>query len=199
DGSVQKTFNITAPAPSPGVQTWLHAVIGFDGTHYLVVYEDASASNSTAPLESIVLGTDGSVIAGPTMVATAFLADTAVPTEREALAFDASRFLLIYTEGGGPPGSTPEVSGIFITPGTGQTAGSAFVISQGQGAGHDSPAIAFDGTNYLVVWVDEATSPIGLHAMRISKAGAPVDVAPFALVDLPMAVLQEGSCDHEPK
>ena len=198
DGSVQKIFNITAPAPSPGVQTWLHAVIGFDGTHYLVVYEDASASSSTAPLESIVLGTDGSVIAGPTTVATAFLANSALPTEREALAFDGSRFLLIYTEGGGPPGSTPEVSGLFLAPSTGQTAGSAFVISQGQGAAHDSPAIAFDGTNYLVVWVDEATSPLGLHAMRISTAGAPVDVAPFALVDLSTSMLQEACCDLEP-
>jgi hypothetical protein len=198
DGSVQKTFNITAPAASPGVQTYLHAVSGFDGTHYLVVYEDASANTSTAPLKSIVLGTDGSVIAGPTMVATAFLADSALPTEREALAFDGTRFLLIYTEGGGPPGSTSEVSGIFLTPATGQTTGSAFAISQGQGAGHDSPAIAFDGTNYLVVWVDEATSPIGLHAMRISKAGALVDAAPFALVDLSMAVLQEACCALEP-
>lgn len=198
DGSVQKTFNITAPTASAGVQPYLHAVSGFDGTHYLVVYEDASASTSTAPLESIVLGTDGSVVAGPTMVATAFLADTAIPTEREALAFDGSRFLLIYTEGGGPPGSTPEVSGVFLTPGTGQTAASAFAISQGPGAGHDSPAIAFDGTNYLVVWVDEVTSPIGLHAMRISKAGAAVDAAPFALVDLSTAVLQEPCCDLEP-
>lgn len=198
DGSFQKTFNITAPAPSPGVQTWLHSVVGFDGSHYLVVYEDASAGSSTAPLESIVLGTDGSVIAGPTMVATAFLANSALPTEREALAFDGSRFLLIYTEGGGPPGSTPEVSGIFITAGTGQTAGSAFAISQGQGAAHDSPAISFDGTNYLVVWVDESTSPLGLHAMRVSTAGTLVDAAPFALVDLSTALLQEPCCDLEP-
>jgi hypothetical protein len=198
DGSMLKTFNITAPAVSSGTQQYLHAVSGFDGTHYLVVYEDASAGTSTAPLESIVLGIDGSVVAGPTMVATAFLADTSVPTEREALAFDGSHFLLIYTEGGGPPGTTPEVSGIFITPGTGQTAGSAFVISQGQGAGHDSPAIAFDGTNYLVVWVDEATAPIGLHAMRVSQAGTLVDAGPFTLVDLSTAVLQEACCDLEP-
>ena len=198
DGSVQKTFNITTPAASSGVQAYLHAVSAFDGTHYLVVYEDASANQSTAPLESVVLGIDGSVIAGPTMVATEFLADMAVPTEREALGFDGSRFLLVYTEGGGPSGTTPELSGIFITPGTGQTSGSAFTISQGQGAGHDSPAIAFDGTNYLVVWVDEVTSPVGLHAMRISKVGALVDAAPFALVDLSTAVLQEGCCDLEP-
>jgi hypothetical protein len=34
--------------------------------------------------------------------------------------------------------------------------------------------------------------------MRVSKTGALVDAAPFALVDLSTAVLQEGCCDLEP-
>lgn len=198
DGTVLKTVNITAPVAISGTQPYLHAVSAFDGAHYLVVYEDVSASSTTLPLQSVVLGTDGAVIAGPTMVATALVSIGDLPTDREALGYDGSRFLLVYEEGAGPPGTLPQVSGIFITPGTGQSSGSALAISQVQGGSHDSPALAFDGTNYLVVWIDSGTTPQGLHATRVSPAGSLVDVAPFALVDLSSTVLDEPCCDLEP-
>src|SRR4029077_9560815 len=73
-----------------------------------------------------------------------------------------------------------------------------FTISQVQGGEHESPAISWDGTNYLVVWADSGTSPQGLHGMRISPAGVLLDATPFALVDLSTAVLNEGCCDLEP-
>ena len=197
DGTVQNIVTIATPATAMGPAPYLHAVSGFDGTHYMVIYEDAPGL-STLTLQSVVLGTDGSVLAGPTMVATTPAPSlNPIPTDPEALGFDGSRFLLIYTNGAGAPGTLPQESGIFITPGTGQASGSAFAISQGGGT-HDSPAIAFDGTNYLVVWVDTGTSPQGLHAMRVSAAGALVDAAPFALVDLSSAMLQETCCDLEP-
>ena len=198
DGTVLKTVNISASAATSGTQPYLHAVSAFDGAHYLVVYEDVSASFTTLPLQSVVLGTDGAVIAGPTMIATALVSIGDLPTDREALAYDGSRFLLVYKEGGGPPGTLPQVSGIFITPGSGQSSGSALAISQVQGGGHDSPALAFDGTNYLAVWIDSGTTPQGLHATRVSPAGTLVDAAPFALVDLSSTVLDEPCCDLEP-
>lgn len=197
DGSVLNTVTIATPtAMSP--TAYLQAASGFDGAHYLVIYEDAPGS-TTLTLRSVVLGTDGSVLAGPTSVATAYAPLTnGLATNPAALGFDGNRFLLIYTEGAGAPGTLPQESGIFITPGTGQTSGSAFVISQVQGGSHGSPAIAFDGTNYFVVWVDSGASPQGLHAMRVSAAGALVDSAPLVLVDLSTATLQETCCDLEP-
>jgi len=198
DGTVQKTVTIATPATAMGPAPYLHAVSGFDGTHYVVIYEDAPGL-STLTLQSVVLGTDGSVLAGPTMVATTPAPSlNPIPTDPEALGFDGNRFLLIYTDGTGAPGTLPQESGIFITPGTGQASGSAFAISQVQGGTPGSPAIAFDGTNYLVVWVDSGTSPQGLHALRVSAAGALVDAAPFTLVDLSSAMLQETCCDLEP-
>lgn len=197
DGSVLNTVTIATPT-AIGPTAYLQAATGFDGTHYLVVYEDAPGA-TTLTLRSVVLGTDGSVLAGPTAVATAYApSTTGAATNPAALGFDGSRFLLIYDEGAGAAGTLPQESGIFITPATGQTSGSAFAISQVQGGTHGSPAIAFDGTNYLVVWVDSGTSPQGLHAMRVSAAGALVDTAPIVLADLSSAMLQETCCDLEP-
>ncbi|HWS70075.1 MAG TPA: hypothetical protein VN325_45515 [Steroidobacteraceae bacterium] len=187
DGTMIKTVNITPPAAPAGVQSYLHSVSGFDGTHYLVVYENPTASFSTTTLQSVVLGTDGSMVAGPTMVGTQLLPAGGAPTDNEALGFDGSRFLLVYTDG-----AAQQMSGVFLTPGTGQPDGSAFAISQGA-----FPAIAFDGTNFLVAWIDSATSPVGLHARRVSPAGALVDAAQLVLVDLSTATLNEGCCDLE--
>jgi len=187
DGTMIKTVNITPPAAPAGVQPYPHSVVGFDGTHYLVVYEDPNANFSTTTLQSVVLGTDGSMTAGPTMVGTQALPAGGAPTDNEALGFDGSRFLLVYTDG-----AAQQMSGVFLTPGTGQPAGSAFAISQGA-----FPAIAFDGTNYLVAWIDSRTSPVGLHARRVSPAGVLVDAAQLVLVDLSTVILNEGCCDLE--
>jgi hypothetical protein len=195
DGTMIKTVNITPPAAPAGVQPYLHSVSGFDGTDYLVVYEGPSAGLSTSPLQSVVLGTDGSIVAGPTMVGTQLLPPGGGITDNEALGFDGSRFLLIYTDATVSPA---QVSGLFLTPGTGQAAGGTFPISQDVTSAHSGPAIAFDGTNYLVAWIFSGTSPVGLHAMRVSPSGTLLDATQLVLVDLSMAVLNEGCCDLEP-
>jgi hypothetical protein len=183
DGTTLNTVNITAPAAAGA---YGQSVSGFDGTHYLVVYEGVNASASAGSLESVVLGTDGSIVAGPTAVGTQRLVPSNLPTANEALAFDGSRFLLIYTDD-----ATGQLTGLFLTPGTGQAAGAGVAIA----ATGSSPAIAFDGTNYLVTWVAGATSPIGLQGMRVSPAGALLDPAPLTLVDLSTAMLAEGCCN----
>lgn len=193
DGTMLKSVNITAPSGSPGIQPYLHSVVGFDGAHYLVMYEDPSAGTS-APLWSVVLGTDTSVLAGPTMVGTQSLPTGTATTDTEALGFDGSRFLLIYTQGATGPGTVSQVYGQFLTPGTGLPAGAAFTISVAGG----SPAIAFDGTNYLVAWADTAAGALGLHARRVSTAGGLPDAADLVLADLTAATLSEPCCDLEP-
>jgi hypothetical protein len=198
DGTVLKTINLTAPGTGGGAQPYRHAVSGFDGTHYLVIYEDTSQSPSTMPLMSVVLDTTGSIVAGPTMVATEDPQYGGIDTDGEALGFDGSHFLLAYTDGPGAPATELQLTGLFIAPGTGQPAGAAFAISQGAAGGHGSPAIAYDGTNYLVVWVDTATAPQGLFARRVSPAGALVDVMPIAVADFTAASSLEPCCDLEP-
>jgi hypothetical protein len=148
----------------------------------------------SAPLQSVVLGTDASIVAGPTMVATQSLPMGTAITDTEALGFDGSRFLLIYTEGATGPGTVSQLYGQFLTPGTGQAAGAAFSISAEGG----SPAIAFDGTNYLAAWASSSTSPVGLHARRVSPAGTLLDATDLLLADLSTASLSEPCCDLEP-
>jgi hypothetical protein len=198
DGATLNTVNITQPAVETGSAPYLHSVSGFDGTHYLVVYEDSSASLTLASLQSVVLGTDGSIIAGPTQVATAVLNFQGLPTDNEALGYDGNRFLLIYTDGASAPGTSSQVTGQFLTPGTGQAAGAKFNISQGATAAQGSPAIAFDGTNYLVAYIFSSTSPVGLFARRVSPSGTLVDTTQLVLVDLSHETLKEACCDLEP-
>src|SRR5262249_42216165 len=149
---------------------------------------------TSVTLQSVVLDTAANIIAGPTVVATPNVSIADPPTDREALAFDGSHFLLVYVADGPPP-VVPGLSGLFITPGTGQPAGSPFSASAGESG--KTPAIAFDGTNYLVVYVKDDTSPVGLRAMRVSPAGSLVDPVPFPLVDLSREVLVD-PMDLEP-
>ncbi|NTX38845.1 tandem-95 repeat protein [Myxococcus sp. CA033] len=110
-----------------------------------------------------------------TVLAESLLVSTSANRQEEpAVASDGNRTLLVWMEQRPFPqgtdlyGTLLSVEGVELTPG-------GFVISQTAGDQGD-PAVAFDGTNYLVVWRDTRTGieTPRLHGRRISASGVPV-------------------------
>lgn len=198
DGTVAATFPITTPAAAntsgPGV---LHAAVAFDGTNYMVAFEDDSTLAGGAYIDTAVISPTGAIVAGPSTVALSQY-DGFSYSNNEALAFDGTRYFLAY--GGADLGlvNGPQLAGVFLSPSTGQPSGAPFPISTTLRGAHTNPAIAFDGTNYLVAWVEHGTTPSGLNAVRISPSGAILDSTPVKLFDGSTPDVTQLCCNLEP-
>jgi hypothetical protein len=176
DGTVIKTFDITAPV-NPMAVTTAAAVAAYDGSNYLVVYvPDLNPGGQPDTLEAIRISPAGTAL-GP--------ATTAVPAIQAAsscaIAYDGTHYLLVYLSFSSTGG--PQLTGELLSPTTGQPLGPSFPIAPAGGA-QASPALAFDGTNYLVAWEElQSASSLGLDVARVSPAGAVLDASPLRLLD----------------
>jgi hypothetical protein len=177
DGTVGAPTPISSPTPVASVLSAERSAIAFDGTNYLVVYERDNNFAFTGNHPSLVAQR---VLPDGTLVGSA--SDVASPgTNSPALAFDGTNYLLVYSRSNSY-GDFGQLMGVFISPATGQTVGAEFPITAAQGY-QLSPAIAFGGTNYLVVW-DQwawAAQTPGLYAARVTSAGAVLDAGGFAV------------------
>lgn len=196
DGTVKHSTDLSAAFTPPAqVMIGLHAVVAFDGTNYLVVHEDDdNPTVGIANLDALLVSPSGAIVAGPNVAgAASFNSD--LPGDPEALAFDGSRYLLVYVDN-----NTGQLSGLFISPATGQPNGAPFTISQTNDPNHAEPAVGFDGTNYLVMWVENGLNPPGLSAVRVSKSGTVLDAQPLLIMNSSGAGTNASGvcCDLEP-
>ena len=190
DGTPTASVDLSPPtAPySPG----MHAVAAFDGTNYLVVYEAELSSAGMRPnLDAVLVSASGAIISGPNVVGVS--AD--LPNfggEAQALVFGGGHYLLIYNDANSYLGP---LSGIFLSPATGQAEGAAFPIFSQNDGDHAEPAVGFDGTNFLAVWNETLANPAGLYAVRISNTGNVVDSSPLLVMDNTAADRSGSCCD----
>ena len=181
DGAIRNLVNLSEPTSAATVGT--QSAVAFDGTNYLVVHEEDSAvppAGIDFNLDALLISRAGAVVSGPNVVGLSVHADAGGPSA-PALAFDGSRYLLLFTDANGP--RPPQLSGLFIAPGTGQADGSSFPISSTNDYNRGQPAVGFDGTNYLIVWTENGANPPGLIAVRMSKAGVILDATPLLIVN----------------
>ncbi|HKD54295.1 MAG TPA: hypothetical protein VKB72_08725 [Steroidobacteraceae bacterium] len=175
DGSVLKSFDLNAAAILPTPTDATDAVVAFDGTNYLVVYEQDDSSSATGQPESLVavrVSTSGTVLGSGATIALGCRADGCAPP---ALAFDGSRYLLVYPQASN---GLTQIEGVFISPTDGQASGTAFAVSPAPGYPGQF-ALAFGGGVYLLAWDQQSwtgQSP-GLYAARIQTDGTVLDAA----------------------
>ena len=141
-----------ATAPAPGDQT--EVALAFDGANYLVVWQDTRSGNSD--IYGARVSPSGNVLdPGGFPISTA-------PDEQgvPAVAFDGTNYLVVWPD---PPAGLQEqdIYGARVTP-SGTVLDSHEIPISTYDRHQGSPAVAFDGANYLVVWPDPATrsSPI---------------------------------------
>jgi hypothetical protein len=134
----------SALQPAPGNHQSI--AVGFDGTNYLVVWETQLGGNY-----SIICGarvTPGGEVLDPSGL---LISDAAFYRGSPALAFDGTNYLVAWQDF--RRGYAYHIYGARVTPGGQVLDPVGFQVSEGSNDAH-SPALGFDGTNYLVAWED---------------------------------------------
>jgi hypothetical protein len=181
DGSlIGASVDLGAPLPVYDTYNERKAAIVFDGVEYIVVYEQDQLSPGAGyrvALVAVRIATDGVVIGAPATVA---VSSELLPVALEpVLAFDGTRCLVCFVRRN--PSGLQQVSGVFLSPTSGEADGPEFGISSAAGY-QSSPALSFDGTQYLAAWNQASwgSQPHGVVAARVGMSGVVLD--PFGIL-----------------
>jgi len=164
-GVVLDPTPIALPIPTGGVEP-ARPRVGFDGTNYQVVWYD-SVTFFTG-LYGIRVSPDGTVI-DPEGV---LLLEESTQTDL-ALASNGTDQLIVTESAAGYQASG--ISGYLVSPDLVLVGGLSVSTSAN---GQSLPAVAFDGTNYLVVWDDGRGATYGA---RVDRDGRILDGAGFRI------------------
>jgi hypothetical protein len=155
----------------------LNPAVGFDGTNYLVAWQDKS-SVTDWNIYCARLKTDGTLL-DPTGKSISLDAnDQQLP----AIAFDGTNYLVVWQDDRNGAASTKlDIFGTRVSKSATVLDVAGIPISKYTTDQHDqmAPAVAFDGTNYLVTWHDNRQSTStpatwDLYGARVSTSGAVV-------------------------
>jgi hypothetical protein len=140
--------------------------VAFDGTNYLVVWQGVR-DTPFYDIYAARVSPSGAVLdPGGLAISTA---------EREQLtptvAFDGTNYFVAWADY--RSGSNTDIYGTRVTPAGAVLDPGGIPISTPTDY-QDSPALSFDGTNYLVAWRD-CCSDAGIYGARVSPAGAVLD------------------------
>jgi hypothetical protein len=161
------TTNETAPA------------VAFDGTNYLVVWQDHRLGSGNIFAARVAPS-------GTVLDPNGFPLDTDAGQQRTpAVAFDGTNYLVVWSDRRG--GLKWDIYGVRVAPGGAVLDANALVIAAVNNQ-QFSPAIAFDGTNHLVVWADRRTSVPEVFGTRITPGGLVLDPAGIAISNGPSNV-----------
>ncbi len=156
---------------SANSQYW--PAVGFDGENFLVVWEDHDGSGT-------IHISGARVTPEATLLDTADIAIARAPGGQRfpALAFDGANFLVVWEDSrnGGS-----DVYGARVTP-QGQVVDSAGIAISQASDYQGSPAVAFDGSNLLVVWGDARGGiDSDIYGARVTPEGEVLDSAGFVI------------------
>ncbi len=147
--------------------------IGFDGTNYLVVWEDYRSGTSwDSDIYGARVSTSGTVLDTAGIRISTVL--VAYGQYSPSITFDGTNYLVVW-EDGRNSSFYSDIYGARVTTSGAVLDTAGIPISTASGDQY-SPSIAFDGTNYLVVWRD-ARSGVDIYGARVSTSGAVLDTA----------------------
>ncbi len=156
------------------------AVVG-SATNYLAVWEDRRNDDWAGELDVFGsrLSSDGEVLdqAG---IATATAASTQLD---EQIAWDGTNFFLVWTDY--RPYGQHHIYGARVSPSGELLDGTGIPIAA---ADSDHPAVAWNGSSYLVVWDDWRNQPDGyvdVYGARVTAEGAVLDPNGILIADGP--------------
>lgn len=148
-------------------------VVAFDGTNYLVVWQEQASFASIATNLYAARVSPGGVLLDPSALVLA--SGTTVATE-PAVAFDGTNFLVVWSDAAGRTDGGRSIYGRRITtsgalldgvPNGGALQFSASSLADGSMPGGSAPVVAFNGTEYIVAWVGST----GIKGARLSPTG----------------------------
>ena len=149
---------------------WASAV-GFDGTNFLVAWEDGRHNSSIycgrVTQSGLVLDSSGIPVS------------TAGGWQQfPAVAFDGTDYLVVWLDD--RSGSGCDIYGARVTPAGIVLDAAGIAISTAESF-QKYPALAFDGTNYLVTWEDDRGSDYDIYGCRVTPQGSVLDPQGIAI------------------
>ena len=170
-GAIALLASTPAPArsdartsPAPGDQA--EAAVAFDGTNYLVVWEDTRAGGHD--IYGIRVSPSGAVLdTGGIPISTA-ANDQRFPQ----VAFDGTNFLVVWQDA---RDGTEDIYGARVSP-TGAILDPGGIPISAVSLPQYHPRLAFGGTNYLVAFEDRHHDVVGdIYGARVSRDGDVLD------------------------
>ncbi|MCX7995956.1 MAG: T9SS type A sorting domain-containing protein [candidate division WOR-3 bacterium] len=143
--------------------------VAFDGTNYLVVWQDNYYSTSNWDIMGARV-TPAGVVLDPNGFSISYATNY---QWYPAVAFDGTNYLVVWGDRRSGPrediyGARVSRTGAVLDP-------DGFPISTAATNGQYFPAVAFDGTNYLVVWDDYRSTTHNIYGARVTPAGTVLD------------------------
>lgn len=159
------TINSFEICPKFLIQTY--PAITFDGQNYIVVWSDNNFGGSSYYVAAARVTPDGVVLDTGACISNG----TGLSEYRAKIAYDGNRCLVVWPKSSGP------IYGRFLNSQC-QPEGSVFTIASAPAGG---PNIAFDGTNYFVVWFVGTYPTLELYGHFVSTqgvlVGSPIPIA----------------------
>jgi MYXO-CTERM domain-containing protein len=161
-------------------QTKHTPAVASDGVDFLVAWEDGYHISTTfSDLYATLVTAGGAVSPSQGVPVHAGDLDEHVP----AIAFDGANYLVVYQEGSihaDLRAARVSPTGIVLDPN-----GFPIANSSSSSADQGPPAVAFDGTNYLVVWAGSQVVNYDIWGARVTPAGSVLDVSGFNITAAP--------------
>jgi hypothetical protein len=173
-GDADATFLQEQDVTSPvvGYMVGRAVDVAFDGTNYLLLYSEGTSNATPNPLRGMRISQSGGMLDTP---GGGFQID-AGSVYMGAVAYGSSSYLVVYSRYDDAT-SRHLLYGRLVTP-AGNVAGEFPIGPRDQNELH--PDVAFDGTNFLVVWQQQpfsgsSFSETSIAAARVSEAGVVLD------------------------
>ena len=145
-------------------------VVTYDGANYLVAWEDARTGSYDICGARV---TPGGAVLDPSGIAVS----AATGAQRyPAVTFGGSYCLVVWADSR----SGVDIYGSRVTSGGAVLDSSGIAISTAAGSQY-SPAVAYDGTNFLAVWQDHRNDTADIYGARVTPAGGVLDPVSVAI------------------
>jgi phosphoribosylformylglycinamidine (FGAM) synthase PurS component len=148
-----------------------HPSVNFDGTNYLVVWEEATIY-PYLDIYGVFVNQSGNVL-GPS-----FCISNATDYQwHPSVVFDGTNYLVVWQDNRSGVtdiyGARVDQSGNILDP-------SGIAISTAT-SNQRRPSVTYDGTNYLVVWEDYRSGGCDIYGARVDQSGNVIDPAGIAI------------------
>ena len=152
--------------------------VAFNGTNYLVVWDDNRVVGSDIYATRV---SKAGVVQEPNGIPISTLTGSQIAP---AVTSAGSNFLVVW---GDSHSGASDIYGTRVGP-TGNVVDPAGIAMSARPGTQSYPAVAFDGTNYLVAWQDDRTgSTLDIYASRVSTTGTVLNPTGIAVSTAPGA------------